>query len=68
MWIYPLPAILAIVGFVYIVVRRNEALTQIRYAIVILIAGLIIYIVRAWRNRDWPFREPLPAAAELRAG
>jgi amino acid transporter len=67
MWLYPLPAILAIVGFVYIVVRRNEALTQIRYAIVILIAGLIIYMLRAWRNRDWPFREPLPAPAELRA-
>jgi hypothetical protein len=35
---------------------------------VILIAGLILYFVRAWRNRDWPFGgKVLPAPAEVRA-
>lgn len=67
MWLYPLPAILAVVGFAYIVVKRPDSLTQIRYAVVILIAGLIIYAVRAWRNRQWPFREPVPVPAEMQA-
>jgi amino acid transporter len=67
MWLYPLPAILAILGFAYIVVKRPDSLREIRYAAVILIVGLIIYMVRSWLNGDWPFREPWPAPAEMRA-
>ena len=67
MWLYPLPAILAIVGFTYIVVKRHDSLKEIRYAAVILIVGLIIYMLRAWRNRDWPFRATIPSPAEVRA-
>ena len=57
MWFYPVPALLAIAGFTYIVVRRRDPLKEIRYAAVILIAGLILYLVRAWRNHEWPFGE-----------
>jgi basic amino acid/polyamine antiporter, APA family len=67
MWLYPAPALFAIVGFLYVVIRRHESLKEVRYAAVILIAGVIIYLVRAWRNREWPFGEPLPAPAEMRA-
>ncbi len=67
MWLYPVPAILAIVGFAYIVVKRHDSLKEIRYAAVILIVGLIIYMLRAWRTRDWPFRATLPSPAEVRA-
>ena len=67
MWLYPLPAILAIVGFAYIVVKRPDSLKEVRYAAVILIAGLIIYMVRSWHNREWPFRAPVPAPGGLRA-
>jgi len=67
MWLYPVPSILAILGFGYIVMKRPDALKEIRYAAVILIAGLILYFVRAWRNRDWPFSETVPATAEVPA-
>jgi amino acid transporter len=67
MWLYPLPAILAFVGFAYIVVKRHDALREIRYAAVILIAGLLLYFLRAFRNREWPFREALPSPAEIQA-
>ncbi len=67
MWLYPLPAILAFVGFAYIVVKRHDALKEVRYATVILIAGLIIYAVRAFRNREWPFGGPLASPAEIQA-
>jgi basic amino acid/polyamine antiporter, APA family len=55
MWFYPLPALLASVGFVYVLVYRTNSMKQIRYALVILITGIIIYLLRAWRKREWPF-------------
>lgn len=67
MWFYPVPALLAILGFGYIILARKDFLREIRYAIVILIAGIFLYLLRAWRNRDWPFREAVPSPAEVRA-
>jgi hypothetical protein len=67
MWLYPIPALLAIIGFAYIVTKRSDALKEIRYAAVILFAGLILYFVRAWSNRDWPFRAAVASPAEVQA-
>jgi amino acid transporter len=67
MWLYPLPALLAIFGFGYIVLERKNFLKEIRYAVVILIAGLLLYMVRARRNREWPFHPALPSPAEVQA-
>ncbi|MGA8765346.1 MAG: APC family permease [Candidatus Sulfotelmatobacter sp.] len=55
MWLYPLPALAAIAGFLFILFNRENALREVRYAAVILIAGLLIYMVRAWRGMQWPF-------------
>jgi amino acid transporter len=55
MWLYPLPALLASVGFVFVLVSRTNSLQQVRYALVILTTGIAIYMVRAWRNKEWPF-------------
>ena len=52
MWLYPLPALLATIGFIFVLRDRAK---ELRYAAVILIAGIIIYIVRAARRREWPF-------------
>jgi len=65
MWLYPLPALIASVGFVFILVARTNSLTQIRYAVVILISGLAIYLIRAFRHREWPFADQ--ARAEVKA-
>jgi APA family basic amino acid/polyamine antiporter len=59
MWLYPLPPLVASAGFVFVLFSRTNSMQQIRYASLILITGLIIYFVRAWRNRDWPFPAPL---------
>jgi amino acid transporter len=52
MWLYPLPALLATVGFIFVLRDRAK---ELRYAVVILIVGVIIYLVRAARRREWPF-------------
>jgi basic amino acid/polyamine antiporter, APA family len=67
MWFYPVPALLAIAGFLGILVMRKNFLRELLYAAVILVTGLILYLSRAWRNREWPFGEPLRVAAEIRA-
>jgi len=55
MWLYPLPALVAAGSFVFILVSRTGFLREIRYAAVILVAGILVYCVRAWRRREWPF-------------
>src|SRR6202047_3212585 len=66
MWLYPLPALIASVGFVFILISRTDSTKEIRYALVILMTGIAIYMVRAWRNQEWPF-EVSPASAESTA-
>jgi len=55
MWLYPVPALLASAGFVFVVISRTNSMVQVRYALAILITGLAIYMVRAWRTQHWPF-------------
>jgi amino acid transporter len=59
MWLYPLPALLAIAGFLFILFNRVNALKEVRYAVVILVAGVVIYMIRAWRSNEWPFSSTL---------
>jgi APA family basic amino acid/polyamine antiporter len=55
MWLYPLPALLAIAGFLFILFKRENWQKEMRYAAVILTTGVIIYMVRAWKDSEWPF-------------
>lgn len=55
MWLYPMPALLAFGGFVYVLVSRPNFQKEVRYAVVLLIVGLAIYLVRSWQRREWPF-------------
>jgi len=55
MWLYPVPALVAAGSFIFILIARKDFLREIRYAGVILVVGLTIYCVRAWRRGEWPF-------------
>ena len=63
-WLYPLPALIAIGGFLFILLSRKNFFREIRYALVILIVGLALYLARSWRRREWPFSG---AAGEIEA-
>ena len=55
MWFYPLPALLAVAGFIFVLVARKDFLKEVRYATLLLLVGLAIFIWRAARLRQWPF-------------
>lgn len=55
MWLYPVPSVLAFIGFVYVLVMRPKSMQPIWVAIALIIIGSIIYLVRATRRREWPF-------------
>jgi hypothetical protein len=55
MWLYPLPALLAIAGFLFILFNRENWQKEMRYAAVILLTGVVIYLIRAWKDSEWPF-------------
>ncbi len=62
MWLYPIPAILASAGFLYILFGRPNWQKEVRYAALILLTGIIIYMIRAWKQSEWPFAaEPVKA-------
>ncbi|MGH9417512.1 MAG: APC family permease [Terriglobales bacterium] len=51
MWWYPVPVVLAILGFLYVLLARTHSWRQLRYAGVILIVGLILYGFRQRAGR-----------------
>ncbi len=55
MWLYPIPVVVAIIGFLYVVVSRHAFGQQLFLAIAIAAAGVVLYLWRALRRREWPF-------------
>jgi len=55
MWLYPLPPILALLGFLFIVFSRADASREMIYAAVVAITGSALYLLRAWKRKEWPF-------------
>jgi amino acid transporter len=53
--LYPLPPLLAMAGFIYILVNRQHALGGLAVAAAIGISGTAIYMIRARRLGEWPF-------------
>jgi amino acid transporter len=52
---YPLPPLVAMGGFVFMVVNRAHALQGLAVAAGIACSGTLIYLWRARRLREWPF-------------
>jgi amino acid transporter len=53
--LYPLPPLLAMAGFVFIVMNRVHALQGLAVAAGIAVSGTAIYLFRAKKLREWPF-------------
>ncbi|HEY6331773.1 MAG TPA: amino acid permease, partial [Blastocatellia bacterium] len=55
MWLYPLPAVIAFVGFLYVLIGRPMYQRELICAAIVLSAGTIVYLARASRRGEWPF-------------
>jgi amino acid transporter len=51
MWLYPVPAVLAFLGFVYVIVMRPKSLESIRLAVLVIIVGTLLFALRR-KSRD----------------
>jgi APA family basic amino acid/polyamine antiporter len=56
-WLYPLPPILALAGFLFILFSRTRGLRELAFAGAIGVVGCILYLLRARARREWPFAE-----------
>jgi len=53
--LYPLPPLVAICGFLFMLVNRSHALGGLGVAAAIALSGTVIYYIRARRLGQWPF-------------
>jgi amino acid transporter len=60
MWLYPLPALVAFSGFLYVLIMRANFLKELRYAAILVFLGIILFLIRSWRKKEWPFRANSP--------
>jgi amino acid transporter len=55
MQLYPLPPLVAMAGFLFILVNRAQALEGLAVAAGIGLSGTLLYLWRAQRRGEWPF-------------
>jgi APA family basic amino acid/polyamine antiporter len=52
---YPVPALLAIAGFLFVLLQGAHLSKEIEFAALLLLTGLIIFLLRAGIRKQWPF-------------
>ena len=60
MWLYPLPVVVALAGYFFLLFAPHGAVLLLAEGGVVMAAGAILFLIRAQRNREWPFARPLP--------
>lgn len=63
MWLYPVPALLATVGFLFVMIERRNFAREVRWGIAIAVSGTIVYLIRAAARKEWPFTRQVQEAA-----
>ena len=61
--LYPIPALLAIAGFLFVLLHGKNLSREIEFATGLLLTGLLIFGVRAIIRREWPFAAPAAGTA-----
>jgi amino acid transporter len=55
MWLYPLPALLTIAGWIWLFLRTGNA---IWWGLVVIFIGLVVFLVQSRVRKEWPFAAP----------
>ncbi|MEO6829051.1 MAG: APC family permease [Acidobacteriaceae bacterium] len=53
--LYPIPALLAIAGFLFVLFQGADLSKEIKFAAILLLTGLGIYLLRSLARKEWPF-------------
>lgn len=61
MWLYPLPCLIALVGWLFVYISTGTLFIAIGAAT--LVAGFLVFLVWAARRGEWPFTLPHPPPA-----
>jgi hypothetical protein len=56
MWLYPLPCLLALAGWLYLYLTADPLFIVLGLAT--LAAGLVAFVTWSWRTGKWPFAQP----------
>ncbi len=63
--LYPLPPLLAMAGFGFLLVYRAHALIELAVAAAIAVSGTLIYLLRARALQQWPFAPELQSRSSI---
>ncbi len=61
-WFYPLPSLVALVGWIFIFATTDYHI--ILFGLALLAAGLIFFLAWSWHTARWPFAPPVAAAGD----
>jgi basic amino acid/polyamine antiporter, APA family len=53
MWFYPLPGIISLAGWIYVLATAVRK--SLLFAFAVLLAGSAVYFIRSWKFGEWPF-------------
>ncbi len=63
MWLYPVPALVALAGWIFLLLTSGWRLVALGLATLAL--GVVCFFVWSWRSRRWPFQPPQPLETEM---
>lgn len=55
-WLYPIPPLFALAGFLFMLVSRPGARREFFYAVMVAVVGTVLYLARARTREEWPFK------------
>jgi hypothetical protein len=59
MWLYPLPALLTIAGWIWLFLRTGRAMW---WGLMVIVLGLAVFLVQSGIRKEWPFAPAPPQA------
>jgi len=63
MWLYPVPAFVALAGWMFLLLTSGWLL--IALGVGTLVLGIVCFLAWSWRSRRWPFPAPQPGLTEV---
>ena len=62
MWLYPLPSIIALIGWVFIFATADAKVILLGLGTLLL--GAIFFLIWSWQSKRWPFAEAVQAVSD----